>query len=454
MKGRVKSKKVKKWKCVSMPFCLSAFLPFNTSTLLHFVLYTILLFHLFTHSSSAQTEPIARVSISPESVSVGESLNMEVTILVPTWFKGAPEFPSFELPNAITRLPPDSSYPSNELIDGQTWFSIIRNYRILPLTGGRFVLSDQSIRVSYADPETRQAIDVSVPLPSIQFSAIVPAGAESLDPYIAGTRFEITRELKGETDNLESGDALVATYTATLEGLPAIFIPQLANIQELPGISIYSKEPTIEENGRTGSRIEKVTYVFESGGEFPIPGLTLAWWDFNDESIKNETIETISVTVKGPVSTPEKDPSIPSKTWISYLLAAAVILVFFGILYKAAPRIQSAMKKRRESFLASEECAFKRACAALRNHEAKTSIREISVFANRIQKGLLPTDFAHRYGHPDFLSELEAIYSYAYSNNRTDVDFTKLESGLRDARQAALRDASKVYNRDLPLLNP
>ena len=59
----------------------------------------------------AQQSPIVRVSVTPETVSVGESAELRVTVLVPTWFPRPPVYPAFELANAITRLPADSSYP-------------------------------------------------------------------------------------------------------------------------------------------------------------------------------------------------------------------------------------------------------------------------------------------------------------------------------------------------------
>jgi len=64
-----------------------------------------------------ENQTIVEVSVTPKQVMVGESVRLEVIILVPTWFAGTPVFPPFELTNSITRLPPDSSYPTSRTID-------------------------------------------------------------------------------------------------------------------------------------------------------------------------------------------------------------------------------------------------------------------------------------------------------------------------------------------------
>jgi len=45
--------------------------------------------------------PIVRVDLDPDTVAVGQSARMRVTVLVPTWFPQPPVYPDFELANAI-----------------------------------------------------------------------------------------------------------------------------------------------------------------------------------------------------------------------------------------------------------------------------------------------------------------------------------------------------------------
>ena len=69
--------------------------------------------------ASAQ-KPIVRITATPKAVPVGEPVALDVTVLVPTWFPKPPGYPAFELTNTITRLPPDSSYPTSASIGRDT----------------------------------------------------------------------------------------------------------------------------------------------------------------------------------------------------------------------------------------------------------------------------------------------------------------------------------------------
>ena len=98
-------------------------------------------------------EPIVRVTATPGVVTVGKPVALEVTVLVPTWFPKPPAYPAFELTNTITRLPPDSSYPTSAHIGRDTWSGIVRTYQIYPLIGATYRLSGETMRVTYTDPE-------------------------------------------------------------------------------------------------------------------------------------------------------------------------------------------------------------------------------------------------------------------------------------------------------------
>ncbi|MCZ6644603.1 MAG: hypothetical protein O7F71_23775, partial [Gammaproteobacteria bacterium] len=72
----------------------------------------LVLFSLLLYAAVyAEDTPVVRVSVEPDVVQVGETVSVQIVVLSPTWFPKPPAFPSFELANLITRLPPDSSYP-------------------------------------------------------------------------------------------------------------------------------------------------------------------------------------------------------------------------------------------------------------------------------------------------------------------------------------------------------
>lgn len=164
-----------------------------------------------------QTQPVVRAKVTPESVVVGEAAELTITVLVPTWFTRPPVYPSFELANAMTRLPADSSYPIRERVGNESWSGIVRTYEINPMLGATYRLAGQTINVTFANPGS-DPVSVEAEVPEIVLRGAVPQGAESLDPYIAGRDLSLSLEVEGELDELEAGDAIVLTYRAELDG--------------------------------------------------------------------------------------------------------------------------------------------------------------------------------------------------------------------------------------------
>ena len=166
-----------------------------------FALLSVLL--SFAPMTMADDTPVVKINVYPETVNVGEALTLEVTVLVPTWFTAPPVFPGFELTNTITTLPPDSSYPVSERIRGDTWSGIRRHYQVYPLLAAEYEISGQALRVRWADPG-QPPREARIPVPVIRYSSVVPAGAEDLSPYLAGSSFTLTRTISDST-NLQPG---------------------------------------------------------------------------------------------------------------------------------------------------------------------------------------------------------------------------------------------------------
>ena len=132
-------------------------------------------FTTFAGHSALGNEPIVRVALSEEQIDLGDSARMRITVLVPTWQPDPPVYPSFEVPNMVTRLPPDSSHPTSERVNGETWSGIVRNYQVTPLIAADFQLGGEAIRITWADPgkSNRQT---DVPVPTVRLSVRVPCG--------------------------------------------------------------------------------------------------------------------------------------------------------------------------------------------------------------------------------------------------------------------------------------
>jgi len=416
---------------------------------------TVMIIALLSSAAAfAQDRPIVRAEITPETVAVGESAELKVTVLVPTWFTRPSIYPTFELANAITRLPDDSSYSIRERVGNDSWSGIVRTYEILPLFGASYRLNGQSMSIVYANPGS-DPVTVEVEIPELIFRGSVPAGATGLDPYIAGRSLELSLSVEGEVDDLETGDALVLNYFAELEGLPAIFLPPLVPALSFDGVSIYADTPSLDD-GTIARRSEKLTLVFDAGGEFVVPDLTLTFWNTATETIDSAMVEGFAISVAGPAAVSLNDGvEAEGRSWLWALIAAgasilAIVIYVFGS--AAVGHFRVAREKRRRS----EPYAFSALQIALRANNADEAYRAMLLWLQRLNPEMSMRQLALCYGDAALVSDLESLsrMNYSRSNSGSAGNTSRLAEGLAEARQRYIGRLTATAASDLPPLNP
>jgi hypothetical protein len=404
-------------------------------------------------ASQAQVTPELRISVKPEVVAVGEPVTIEITVLVPTWFPRPPIYPSFELSNAITRQPPDSSYPTNQRINGETWAGIVREYQVFPMLGATYQLTDQSMTVTYADPQTRKPLKFQVDVPAISFRAMVPAGAEQLDPYLAGRSLELEQQIEGDPDSLQAGDALVVQYTARLDGMPAMFLPPLLELPEIPGLSVYADQPVIDD-GPVARRTERLTLVFAAGGQFSLPALELDWWNSVTEQVETATTPALAVSVLGPALSEVQD-SLPSGSLTAQTFVLTALALLLGLaLYRLAPAARKQWAAMQHRHRASERFAYTQLKSALRSGDAKQSHTALIRWLAKIEPGMGIREFAKLTGDTKLQASIEQLGGSLYSSETIAVDLKIMEQSLQMARRTHLSEVAGQQQTALPRLNP
>jgi hypothetical protein len=370
-------------------------------------------------------------------------------------------FPSFELANAVTRLPPDSSFPTSERVEGETWSGIVRDYQVYPLLGARYRMSEQSIGVTYADPDTSKPVTVEVAVPDIEFGATVPAGAEGLDPYLAGTSFSLERQVDGDPASLAAGDALVLTYRAELVGLPAMFLPDLAGSIDVVGISAYAEEPVIEDVADIAVRTEKVTLILNAGGSFTIPGRRLEWWNPDSGRIESTVVTPLELTVSGPpLATPDVDGTVGFANeleWSTLLLWLVTAAAAIALARVFVPRMLRRRREARRAWRQSEAYQFEMLQNSLRSDDPRTVYERMLVWLDRLTPGADSRTFALRFGSDELIGAVEELRAGLYRGDASAPAGSvigALRSGLPDARRKFLQDFQAVGATSLSPLNP
>ncbi|GMR17429.1 MAG: hypothetical protein BMS9Abin32_528 [Gammaproteobacteria bacterium] len=397
-------------------------------------------------------EPLVRISITPETISVGEPAQLTVTVLVPTWFPRPPRFPSFEIANAIVRLPPDSSRPTSQRVGRDTWSGIVRRYQVIPLTGATYRLKDLSMPVTYADPDTRRPVTKNVALPGVEFRAQVPVGAEGVDPYIAGSSLTLRRDIEGDLESLQVGDALVLLYSAELDGLPAIFLPPLVGEIDIPHAAVYAAEPVLEESGRA-RRSEKITLVFESAGDLTIPGIGLQWWNTDTKTVETALVPAISIAVAGPASAPADEKLLPYR-WQAIAFSLLALLLVVAAASRGIPAVLRRYRAFQEERRLTERYAFDQLRKTLRSGDAAGVYKALLCWLERLEPRLDARQFAVHHGDVELRTQIERLSRTLFLSSDEPVDIRRLETGLVSARKNYRHACAERRNFALPQMNP
>ena len=256
------------------------------------------------NATDSRDAPIVRVQITPSgTVELGTELELQVDVLVPTWFLAAPRFPeSIELPGATAELVRGSAENLSEAIADSTWAGLRRRYRIQPLNPGELRLPELAIPIRYAGPEDRKAIDLTVRgRLRAPVRVTVPAAAAGLDPFVAAHRLSLLERIERPQGALGVGDALRRTIVLETDAANA-GLPSAIWVQG-PGLRLYldpprSREIRSDAASRPLLRYERsATWVFEQPGSHELPAVRIAWWDLETRTLRQAELPAVRLDV-------------------------------------------------------------------------------------------------------------------------------------------------------------
>ena len=273
-----------------------------------------------------------------------------------------PQWPAFEAPNLLVRLPERATSPTSRNINGESWSGVTRHYRLTPLGPGAFSIPAQALRVTWSDPDTGAARQSTVTTPAISFRGVIPEGAEGLDPFIAANNLTLTQEIDGEPDAMRPGDSLTRTIVAQVQGVAPMVLPGLTPAQDIAGLAAYPDDPVLsqtEDRGEIGGRrSERVVYVAEGGGQGALPEVRLDWYDIDAGEVATARLPAVDVHIDGPPAqaVERRDPTeIALYVGASLLGLGALAL----LLRRLVPTLRAVVRRRRHEYLASEAFAWR-----------------------------------------------------------------------------------------------
>ena len=327
----------------------------------------------------AQIEPRLTVELPEGDILVGQPVVLRLKLLVPTWMPKPPDWPNFEVPSLLVRLPERASSPISETIEGETWSGISRAYRLYPLEAGPFDLPAQKLSVTYADPNSSQPVKAMLSVDAIRFTATLPKGAKGLDTAIVAQGFSLTQQIEGGPD-MQTGDAIQRIVTASIDGTTPILIPMLTPVLTpvlTPGsttdstaptaLRAYPKEPVVTETENrgvlSGTRTEATTYVAQADGTTTLPEITVQWFNLDSGKVETAQLDGMSLTITA-LPPPPPGPADYAK-WGAALFGVLILIWLAGRLLW--PRLRQAWQQVWARWVGSEIFAARKMRHALQS---------------------------------------------------------------------------------------
>lgn len=247
---------------------------------------------------AAPQTPYVRARIEPaQGILVGQPIRLVVSVFVPNYFTGSPDFPEFELDNAIVVLPQDRPLNSNEQSGAITYAGITQTYTLYPQQSGDFHLPPAEVMVSYASAPPTSTV-VHLALPALTFHADVPTAARDLDYFLPTTQLTIVQKWSSPLKNLRAGDTVERTITVTAAKMQAMLIPPLP-FDAPDGIRIYPEEPAVQDQKTDrgefvfGRRTETAKYFIQKSGDYTLPVIELKWWNLTTNRLVTATLPPV-----------------------------------------------------------------------------------------------------------------------------------------------------------------
>lgn len=427
----------------------------------------VVLFLLAAAGAARAAEPLARVEVVTKPPIVqGQQVQIQVDVLAPNFFLSPPKFPLFDLPNAIVTLPDERALNLVETIAGESYAGIRRIYIVTPQAGGDFTVPPAKITFTYAAVPGQPGSEGSVTLPSVTFTVTgAPAGGPA-----AAQRITVTQDLDRDAESLKAGDTLVRTVTVAAQGLQAMMIP-VPDFTAPQGVRLYPHDPVLTdktdqiEGSIGGTRVDRVTYAFETAGSYRLPAIDIAWYD--PATQKREVAQAPEITVKVQAAagfTPAiKPPEIPHETpkgsdrmWLLPWIAAG--LAGLALLLWLVPRLWAGVSRwrqaRRLRYEQSEAYAFRQFSAACRGGKGAPVYAALQSWAARAKVAPL-RDWLRDDGTALKAYEQLEARLFATGSESRSYDAGKLLSGMTEARRQWLeRQARVAVPAALPPLNP
>lgn len=318
-------------------------------------------------------EPFARATVeATNGIVPGQQVRVDIDVYVPDFFTSPPQFPLFDLPNALVTLPAERSENLTETVDGVQYTGIRKSYAVVPQVSGTFTLPQ--FRVEFGHSSGGTPTKATVAIPSVSFTV---GGSTENQQQVAFAATDLTVEEAFDRDarSMKVGDALTRTITITAGNTQAMMIPPL-DPGTVPGLNRYENAPAIQDGIAVGRdtasrRTETYVYTADKEGSFVIPAVSYAWFDVSSHESKSASLPAVTVNVAAATAAsvaikpvleeaPRPLPHVNRQRIAIIILALLALAALAWIGRRASPVLQNRLRLAKERYHSSHRYRLKR----------------------------------------------------------------------------------------------
>ena len=419
--------------------------------------------------------PVIHARIEPaKGIIVGRPVHLVVEVLVPNFFTDSPDFPVFELENAIVVLPEETPQNFNEQLNGQTYAGIRRTYFLYPQQPGDFRLPPAQLTVPYASapPKTTEA---HLTLPQLTFHADIPAPARGLNYFLPTTRLTLQQQWSSPLSKLRVGDTVERTITVTTIKMQGMLIPPLP-LEAPTGIRIYPTEPKVQDQKTdrgefvSGKRTQSAKYFIQKEGDYTLPAIELKWWNLGTNRLTTATLPAIHFAAAPNPDyvaelPPEPAPVITAQTkpistwmryrfWIRVVAPLAIAMLFLARLtYRYLPRMYRSLRARREQHRHSEAVYFHNLVRACRRNDAGKAYQWLLRWQAHFGSARTLDQFLEQTNDEALTQQVDFLSATLFAFEPKITWTGRTMANLLEKHRKVLSTQSRQHSK-LPLLNP
>ena len=396
---------------------------------------------------AAQDWPFVEIARAPGGpVAVGTPVLVTLTLLVPSYMPQPPIWPDMQLSDAITQPAPRASQPLTRRIGRASWAGLQHSYVVTPQRAADYVFPPATIGVTYADPAGGAPIRYDAPVPQIALSAIVPAGARGLDPYVAACSLRLTGGMDGPGEAAHPGASVTRSLVIQAQGTQGMLLPEVLDRLPVPqGLRAYPHLPQLQDGPDGARRVESVTYSVEMPGDYALAPIRLDWWNMELNRVESATLPEARFSVAAP---PGWHPSLTAAETARHRRIMPLTGVAGMALVLAAVLLRQPMARRWRDWRAratrSEPALFRRLMRLVRAGAVPRLRPAVTAWLSTLGFSASPHPLEHA---------LIAEERRRWGPAPAPPERAALIAALRDARIEATSDHARQAD-GLPELNP